>query len=315
MNTQAQALIDLGFKPGFVGTIMRNMVRTAIRIIRTESQAPTFENKMSYAGILDDFVGKADKLGQIIYEDGIEQYFPDFGAIGEENGLRKLCKIKDHDIYFTVDPLDGTKAFKRMQSHGVGTMIALVVDGAVVAAFIGDINTGEIFGFDATVDEPGTVHRHRFDFVQNVAPNTALALSDQYVYTRRHPANEPGWIQRLIMPKKQGGFFKDLEAGGGSIGTAIARLWKGELGAAILEPGFETPWDETPVVGICHWLGFEFYRIEREPTDGKLPIELVAKPLIKEVGKTHHGELIIHKDHAPELMAWIDGNGAALFAK
>src|SRR6185503_21353335 len=47
----------------------------------------------------------------------------------------------------TVDPLDGTKAFIRRQSQGVGTMVALVDDGRVQSAYIGDVNTQEIYGF------------------------------------------------------------------------------------------------------------------------------------------------------------------------
>ena len=55
--------------------------------------------------------------------------------------------------YITVDPLDGTKAFIRRQSHGVGTMVAMVEEGQVVSAYVGDVNTQEIYGFPSRLHE------------------------------------------------------------------------------------------------------------------------------------------------------------------
>ncbi len=308
MNTLHGNVLALtrGRKPGEIGRAMIRLVDKAIGIIRMESREIVFENKLSYDGVLDDLVTTGDKFAQDMYEYELRMEFPDFGIIGEEKGLSVPCKIAGHDIYFTVDPLDGTKAYKREQSHGVGTMIALVCDGEVVAAYIGDINTGEIFGYDATVDKPGTAHRNRFAANKPLKPNLADPLSAQYVYTRRNPVKEAAWVQKLILPAKEfGGFFKDLECGGGSIGTAMARLWKGEVGAAILDPGNQTPWDETPVVGISKWLGYEFFKIERNPARMAEGLTKTSKELIKQVGKMPDGELVIHKQHVPELMEWL----------
>jgi hypothetical protein len=53
--------------------------------------------------------------------------------------------------------------------------------------------------------------------------------------------------------------FANYEIMGSSIGAWAARLWKGEVSALLMPPGFETPWDSTPVIGIskmlnCVWL-------------------------------------------------------------
>jgi hypothetical protein len=36
--------------------------------------------------------------------------------------------------------------------------------------------------------------------------------------------------------------FKIYQVEGGSIGIWLARLWKREVGAALIPPGIETPW-------------------------------------------------------------------------
>lgn len=303
----------LGYRPGEVGEFVRSLVREAVIIIRDECHQPVCETKMSYNGVPDDVVTSGDKFAQALYERELKRKFPNFGLIGEENGLRVPCSIKDHDVYFTIDPLDGTKAYKRGQSHGVGTMIALVFDGEVIIAYIGDINTGEIFGFDATIDEPGLGHRIRFGIDSFLSPNLRDPLHNQYVYTRRNPRFEVDWVQTLLAPKDFGGFFRDIEVGGGSVGIAIARLWKGEIGASLLEAGNTTPWDEAPVVGISTWLGYEFYIINPNPTKEReifIPRENI---LIKDVCKNPHSCLIVHHGHREELCAWIETNKEVFF--
>jgi hypothetical protein len=54
--------------------------------------------------------------------------------------------------------------------------------------------------------------------------------------------------------------FKSYEVDGGSIGTWLARLWKGEVGAALIPLSFETPWDSSPIISISRTLGYGFFR-------------------------------------------------------
>ncbi len=42
----------------------------------------------------------------------------------------------------------------------------------------------------------------------------------------------------------------------------MARLWKGEVGAVILQPFPHTLWDVPPIWGISRKLGFEFRRLD-----------------------------------------------------
>ena len=68
----------------------------------------------------------------------------------------------------------------------------------------------------------------------------------------------------------------------------MARLWKDEIGAVLIPPGFETPWDSSPIIGISLTLGYRFYR-----PDGGSWFEYTPKPpLVPE--RREHDTLIIH---------------------
>ena len=139
-----------------VGTLMKEAVRRAIVAIR--SQRFTFEATAKAHGAHGglDFVTTADRAAQDVFVELLREWFPDFGIVAEEGALRVPCTHPRHDLWFTVDPLDGTKAFMRRQSHGIGTMIALVRDGVVEAGCIGDVMTQEVYA-----TRPGAVLRVR----------------------------------------------------------------------------------------------------------------------------------------------------------
>ncbi|MDD5318824.1 MAG: hypothetical protein PHF79_03360 [Candidatus Pacebacteria bacterium] len=281
------------------GEAMIGLVTRAIEIIRAECHNITVENKIAYNGVDEDFVTNGDKKAQAMYISEIHRLFPTYGIIAEEKELAIPCTDADHDIYFTVDPLDGTKAYKRQQSHGVGTMLALVRDGKVIASYIGDANTGEIYGYDESLAE-GEAKRVRFGRTSLLKPETDMPLPKQYVLLREAPHTFPANIAEIIMPAKDGGVFKDIEVSGGSIGTFMARLWKGEAGAIILDPGFDTPWDLTPVVGISQKLGFEFYKLGPDGSFKKHQPELVRKVTAKQ-----YYEIIVHKTLVGEMKQWL----------
>jgi fructose-1,6-bisphosphatase/inositol monophosphatase family enzyme len=280
----------------YIGEKMMEMLTTAIEIIRNESHEMIVENKAHYDLTKEDVVTNGDRKAQAMYIQEITHLFPTFGVIAEEKELTIPCAVPDTDIYFTVDPLDGTKAYARGQSHGVGTMIALIKDGNVIAAYIGDVNTGEIYGFADDTTE-GEVFRHRFGKRTILVPNER-ELKEQYLLLREAPGIHPEVIQHLMRKPENGGLFKNIEIGGGSIGTHIARLWKGEVGGIVLEPGFKTPWDEAPVVGILKRLGFVFYHINDQ--GGFVKYEpYLNKTIVKD-----DFTLIIHRQHEAQLLAW-----------
>lgn len=280
---------------------MREMAKAAVEIIRNECHDLVVEDKKAYDGAKWDCVTAADKKAQEMYLEEIKKHFPTFGIIAEEKELMIPCTDADIDAYFTVDPLDGTKAYARKQSHGVSTMLALVVEGLVVAVTIADANTGEIYEY-AAAEEFGDATRIRFGKESLLEPDIKRPLRHQYLLLLDNPRIQPEIVKDMILDfPAEGGLFKDFEIQGGSIGLRFARLWKGEIGGIILTPGFETPWDATPVVGISRRLGFKFLRL----ADGGRKFVEHEPELVKNIVKKPYVELVIHEKHVPELQKWI----------
>jgi fructose-1,6-bisphosphatase/inositol monophosphatase family enzyme len=282
-----------------IGIAMKEMVRRALEVIRDERFIFEAYAKQGLGGAMDDVVTSADAAAQRIYVRMMREQFPTFGILAEEDALRMECTDPElGDIYFTVDPLDGTRAYKRRQSHGIGTMIALVHDGEIIAAYIGDVMTREIYGFRPASDD---VHRiSEYGHAERLGISPTRPLAEQYLLLRKRPEEHSASMRRVIAPHHEGGLCEDFEITGGSIGISMARLWKGEVGAAVVGSRHETPWDSTPVLGICHKLGFVF--AEADAATGRLvPRQLEAH---KETKHGSHEWLVIHESRLPELDAW-----------
>jgi fructose-1,6-bisphosphatase/inositol monophosphatase family enzyme len=273
---------------------MKEAVRRAITVIRSQRFIFEAQAKAGYSGDLDDMVTFADRKAQQVYVRMLTECFPLCGIVAEEEGLRLPCRMDNRSLLFTVDPLDGTKAYVRKQSHGIATMISLVADREVIAAYVGDVMTQEIYGFRP---ESGSTHRiSEFDHAEELRINVNRSLSDQYILLRKAPDQHSALIQRLVRRDAEPQYFRDLEVTGGSIGASMARLWKGEVGAAVLSPGFETPWDMCPIVGISQHMGFVFLRVTEE---GKLT---AFKPAFsEEVYESKTDVLVVHKSCLDEL--------------
>jgi hypothetical protein len=123
--------------------------------------------------------------------------------------------------------------------------------GKVVSAYIGDVNTHEIYGF-----RPGSPRVHRITGYETAEELTyqKRPLSEQYVLLR-DPERGYSEASRRLLTR-----FKSWEIEGGSIGIWLARLWKREVAAALLPPSHETPWDTAPILGISQTLGYVFHR-------------------------------------------------------
>ncbi|NUM25958.1 MAG: hypothetical protein HUU49_05105 [Candidatus Buchananbacteria bacterium] len=274
-----------------IAIIMKGAVRRAIEVIRQQRFIFEAEAKQGYSGEMDDLVTTADKLAQEVYVRMITECFPNFGAVGEENNLRIECSLPDTDIWFTVDPLDGTKAFGRRQSFGIGTMISLVCNGEVIAAYIGDVMTQEIFGFRPDSDQ---AHRiSEFHIAETLTINPAHKLANQWLLLRELPSEHSQHVRDVIDRQ----VFKNVSMAEGSIGLSMARLWKGEVGGAVLKPGPNTPWDFCPILGISQKLGFEFLRSDHAGDTWAIDD---PKPQ-KQTVFTEHEWLIIHRSRISEL--------------
>ena len=271
-----------------VGIILKELVRRAMTIIRHERHVFEATAKQSLSGNMDDVFTTADTKAQQAYVKSLGECFPSYTIVAEEGSVEPLVAGPLRPgAFFTVDPLDGTRAFVRRQSHGVGTMVALVEQGQVTSAYIGDINTHEIYGY-----RPGSHSVHRISEYETSERLThvGIPVAGQYALLRDPPeAYSPS--SRALLQN-----FKSYEVEGGSIGIWLARLWKREVGAALLLPGVETPWDTAPIVGISKMLGYRFYR--PSATGGWL----VHDPIITErTSHRDHDLLVIHERDALAL--------------
>ncbi|TNF27584.1 MAG: hypothetical protein EP329_19245 [Deltaproteobacteria bacterium] len=290
--------VDYGELNGHsVGTLMKEAVRRAIVAIR--GQRFTFEataKSIRADGGLD-FVTTADRAAQAVFVELLREWFPTFGIVAEEDALAVPCTHPVHDLWFTVDPLDGTKAFIRRQSHGIGTMIALVCDGVVQGACVGDVMTQEVY---ATRPGAGTAHRiSEFGFAERLVIDPDRPLTAQWLLLRDRIHRYSELVHALV--DEDEGLFASVETSAGSIGIAMARLWKGEVGAVVLGPiPLATPWDIYPIVAICDRMGFVFRAINPDLTLSPWtpPIAKGGCPIPQEV-------LIVHQSRLAELEAWM----------
>lgn len=281
--------INLGHINGhIVGRVLKETVRRAAVVIRSERDVFEAHSKLSYEGTMDDVFTSADQKAQAVYLRTFSECFPHCGVIGEEDSLR-IIPSNGCEAYLTVDPLDGTKAYIRRQSHGVATMVALVDRGEVVSAYIGDVNTDEVYGY-----RPGSDHVHRItrlDTFEELGEGEPVP-PNQYFGLLRDPLTEYSGHTRDLV-----GRFKSYGVMGSSIGTWMARLWTREVSAAILPPGFETPWDSTPIIGISLKLDYVFLR----PAQRAGQWEEYLPPLPHEPVMREHDTLILHRRDARAL--------------
>lgn len=282
--------------PHVVGIVMKECVRRAIVAIRGRRFLFEAQVKADHRGNLSDVVTNADHDAQAIYLKLLGECFPGIPVIAEEERADAGAH-GDAETYFTVDPLDGTKAFVRKQSHGIGTMISLVHRGSVAAAYVGDVMTQEVFGYRP--DSPHVYRVSEFDRAERLRIDPGLRLGKQHLLLRAAPHRYPEFVQRLAGSKDARGPFKGIEVTSGSIGTSMARLWKGEVGAAALVPALETPWDHAPIVGISRKLGFVFLRVG----DGG-GLEAYDPPVSAETFRRVHAALVIHESRLDELAAF-----------
>lgn len=257
-------------------------------IIRNERPVTEVTAKEGYDGTGEksDVQTSGDRLAQEVYMRTIAECFPDYGVIAEEGKVRIESK-NGCTMYFTVDALDGTRAYIRGQSHGIGSMIALVDDTTqeVLSAYIGDINTEEMYGYRPGSDKVFRITRlDRFEELKY--DDAPVSVGKAYILLR-DPLRAYSMASKRLVQR-----FNSHNIEGSSIGIWAARLWKREVKALLLPPSFETPWDSTPVIGISKKLGYAFMR----PTEDGNGWESFTPALPKVLTRRGHDMLIIHKN-------------------
>lgn len=276
----------LQYNPHLVELALKSIVLRSIDYIYANKFSFVSSTKDSYAGVEDDDVFTDIDIGaQTIYLTYLQQYFPGFGVLGEED----LHVNPDSKIWFTVDPIDGTKAYMRMQSTGVSTMIAMIVDNDVIAAYVGDINTGEIYGYGPVDTKVWRYTRECKGQVSLSDVKLKAKPSDAYIISliKESSTSNEG---KALVPQ-----FKDLLVQNSSIGIIFAQLWSGIVGAVLLGKHYDTPWDSNPIIGISKQLGYCFYKY---CDSSKSWIDLNVQ-VVRENKKIDYEVLITH----PNLLA------------
>lgn len=294
--------VDFGsINPHTVGVIMRSCVHRAMNEIR--KQRFVFKakaKKVDYKKEADDLVTSADFASQKIYLKILKENFPLAGIVAEED-FACPCTDPNHNYYFTIDPLDGTKAYGRRQSHAIATMISFVFEGVVHGATIGDIMTQEMYH-----TRPGSFKVYRisdFEIAEQLSVNESLALKNQYLFLRNDIRMYSKAVQKMADPADSKRLFKNLQIIGGSIGFTFSCLWKGELGGLVLEPGFQTPWDICPLIGISKKLGFIALSIKQDGSCSPYEFKVSDK-----IYKTYSEIFVFHKSRFAEVKKWIEAN-------
>lgn len=288
-----------------IGTVIKAaMMRVMQRFTAMQFQL-VVEEKPGYEPGTTDIRTNMDSLAQEVYVKIFRKSFPHIGIVAEENapGSKERLVIPPRHgckMWFDIDGIDGTKAMERKQSDGIGTMVSLRKGNEIIAAYVGDVTTGEIYGYRPGSQDVWRVNRGGVADKLRIDPERPLA--DQHVLLR-----DPGWehslrARWLFEPGRYegGALFKSIQIGGGSIGIGMARLWKGEVGGTILLPSAETPWDANPVLGICQRLGF----VNLDITGRGFSPPYKPKP-VRNILHRERETLIIHESRVPELMAWM----------
>ncbi len=298
-----------------LGIVMREAVRRACVAIRKERFSFEFEEKKVDYKAGKDFVSSADKHAQEIYLKLLKLNFPDFGIIAEEDDLfKEAVQFTDeqggtHRFYFTIDPLDGTRAYIRKQSDGYSTMLGLIHETAtskeVISVCIGDPMTGEIY-----FTRPDSLNVYLLSEEQSQARKLSfdqnMNTKESYILLRENAGTYSPIIQKLAVASDQEGrFFKDAEIQAGSIGIGFSKLWKGQYAGFVLKSGSTTVWDTTPCVGISMKLGFVPLVVTEQ---GKLKESVFL--ISTERKKIPQQEMIIvHESLVPKILAWQEGLG------
>ncbi|MGI9118087.1 MAG: inositol monophosphatase family protein [Minisyncoccia bacterium] len=275
--------------------VMKESIRRAVKEIRRQRFNFEAKEKITDYSKEIDMVTSADIAAQEIFKHLLDEHFPFAGIIAEENFARK-CTATDANYYFTIDPLDGTKAYGRRQSHAIASMISFVYNGTAEATCIGDVMTEEFY-----INRPGSENVYRVsenEVYEKLSIDESKTLRNQHLALRTDPRKYSKIVQNMTDPQKEDRLFKEIQTSVGSIGTMFARLWKSEIGGIVIQPSTQTPWDMTPLIAPSYKLGFICVKLEKNTFT-----EYNMQPLLENTN-IENELLFIHKSRLPELKEW-----------
>ncbi len=112
-------------------------VSTAIVLPRFRALRQADIHSKATTGDLDDIVTIVDHESEAALTGGLRELL-DVPVIGEEAAAERpelLGTLREHEVFWLVDPLDGTRNFAS-GDEGFGVMVALVVSGHARAAWV-----------------------------------------------------------------------------------------------------------------------------------------------------------------------------------
>lgn len=271
--------------------ILKELIRRAMMEIRKKRSDFVVYEKTLSSGKKDIFTN-ADIGAEKIILRSLKECFPYFDIISEEDKDKEYLKSKNNR-WITVDPLCGTKNFSNKSSGGIATTISMVVNGDITSSYVGNIMTQEIFGYRQRSDN---VYRIReFETYEKIKPE--IKNPSEWPLLIRGTFDEfPENTKPIVGALTD--IFKKYIIDSGSLSLSAVKLWIGEVGAMLLKPRTETPWDLTPVLGMCQKLGFVYLRLP-EMTEWKPPIT-------KTIFKRDFPVAIIHSNFVENLNKLLD---------
>ncbi len=273
------------------------MVSRAIREIRDQiGKFTTYDKEVDYKEGAD-LVTTADYAAQKVYTDMISECTPNAGIVAEENELHKSPQ-NGETIYYTIDPVDGTKALVRKQSDGIGTLFGVVdtVDHEIIWSYVWDVMTQELYYY-----RPWSNTVHRLD-INSPHKNSILSYQDRdtkRLLTLDDIRKYPMRVDKITAPWW---YRNNIGISNGSIGTNMAKLWKCEVDAVLLKAWVAMPWDRVPCAGISQRLWYIAIHINQH---NKLEVKDMNDNRSLDPMEVPY-QLIIHKNELQDVLTTLD---------
>jgi fructose-1,6-bisphosphatase/inositol monophosphatase family enzyme len=290
---------------------MRDIVSRVASFVRKSRHTFEAEHKGIKPDGRIDWVTNIDKEAQRMAIRLLQENMPSIGIVAEEqNGIAIPSKEPTKSLWFSLDPIDGTRAFVHRFSFGISVMLALMDEDKVIAVCICDIMTEEMYYY-----RPDSENTHHFDAksgqrLLNELPRD-IPLSQQYLLIR-DPVEVYNDMTRRLLQIKPHPLFRRYESTSGSIGLSMTRLWKGEVGGAILRAGDQNPWDVCPIIGLMERLGFVYFKIIPNQEEHNLCLSQIHLIASRSIFTIDCDMLVIHKSNILELTRWCIEEGICI---
>lgn len=222
------------------------------------------------------------------------KYLPDFGCI--TGRFEYDTGFDDADACVTFGLMGNQTALGRDYSYGSTFAMSLVVNGAVPAVYVADINNGDVLGYGPVTSQ--VRHWRNFGYRQDECRDEGEALDvdwslslDEYsVLLRRERETHSDTLASMVCSVAQGGLFKRYNCleGVDTVWNMLS-LVRGHVGALVLPANCRwTPGYDAPMMGLAKACGMVYLQVDARC--GKLH-ELELRPPLE--SKNRRSEVVI----------------------